>query len=444
VDKKLFEIGIRDESFQLLTVGELVKLRIIERPLDGIHGEIHPKGDDFVESGVPFIMATDINDGAVDYVNCKFITSKQADNLRKGFAKQGDVLVTHKASIGRTAIVDYSAHPYIMLTPQVTYYRVIDKKKLNNRYLKYYFDSQLFQETLKLWAGAGATRAYLGITGQLKLPVILPPIEVQERVAAILSAYDDLIENNKRRIALLEKMAEEIYREWFVRFRFPGYQTAEFEKGIPKGWDEICLENFCEKVTDGTHDTPKPVDSGHYLVTGKNIKNSQITFDGAYLISENDHIAISKRSGLKEWDILFSNIGTVGETAIVSNSPKYSVKNIIIFRPKDFYQSLFLAHVLKSPVTVDQFLLMASGASQQFISLGVARGFKILDPGTELIRKFGDNVKPLWGQINNLQNQNQTLTKTKGMLLPRLISGKLTVADLDIQFPPSMLDDEAA
>jgi len=195
------KIGIHDSSFEFLTVAQMVKRGLIERPLDGNHGEIHPKGKDFVAAGVPFIMASDIQDGVVDYVGCKFITEKQANGLRKGFAKNGDVLLTHKATIGRTAIVHYESHPFVMLTPQVTYYRVKDRKRLSNAYLRHYFDSPFFQDTLSLWAGAGATRAYLGITDQAKLLIVLPPKEKQDKIAAILSAYDDLIENNRRRMA---------------------------------------------------------------------------------------------------------------------------------------------------------------------------------------------------------------------------------------------------
>ena len=305
----------------------------------------------------------------------------------------------------------------------------------NNPRFAYYFLQIMKLENFN--SGAGVPT--LNQNHLHKLKIKLPTKKVQKKIAAILSAYDDLIENNKRRISLLENMAEEIYREWFVRFRFPGYQNAEFEKGIPKGWDEIRLDSFCEKVTDGTHDTPMPTEVGRYLVTGKNIKNSQINFSGSYFISENDHREISKRSGLKEWDILFSNIGTIGETAVVGENPDYSVKNIIIFRPKNSHQSLYLDQVLKTPAIIDHLLLIATGASQQFIGLGVARGYKILNPGSDLIELFSKKVVSILQQIKTIQKVNNKLSSTKNTLLPRLISGKLSVENLNIQFPPSML-----
>ena len=247
----LKKIGIKDDGFELLTVNNLIEKKIIDKPLDGNHGEIHPKSEDYVVEGVPFIMASDIRNGTIDYTNCNFITRNQADSLRKGFAKNGDVLVTHKATIGRTAIVNYAQQPYIMLTPQVTYYRILNTKRLNNIYLKYYFDSELFQKTLHLWAGSGSTRAYLGITEQGKLPVIIPPIKKQEKIAAILSAFDERIENNKQRITLLGKISEEIYKEWFVRLRFPNYKDVKIDKGVPEGWSKIPIEVLCNEIRSG-------------------------------------------------------------------------------------------------------------------------------------------------------------------------------------------------
>lgn len=175
------------------TVQELIDLSMIEEPKDGNHGNTHPKTSDYVPSGVPFIMANNLVNGKVDYINCAFISEEQANTLKKGFAHPGDVLITHKATIGRTAIVDKTFET-IILTPQVTYYRVI--KGISNLYLKYYFDSSEFQQMFANWAGAGSTRLYLGITAQKKLPIVLPPIEIQNKIASILACIDDKIELN--------------------------------------------------------------------------------------------------------------------------------------------------------------------------------------------------------------------------------------------------------
>jgi type I restriction enzyme, S subunit len=272
------------------------------------------------------------------------------------------------------------------------------------------------------------------------IPVLLPPLPIQKKIAAVLSAYDDLIENNDRRIALLEKMAEEIYREWFVRLRFPGHEQVTFYKGIPQDWKIKRLEDFCERVTDGTHDTPKPTDEGYFLITGKNLKNGIVDFEGAYKISKQDHLNISKRSGLNPGDIVFSNIGTLGSMVIVTDDIEYSVKNVLIFKPFSEAQSIFIYYMLKERYVLENLLLHSSGASQQFISLKVARNFKVFDPGKILIDKFGKYALHLYQQRVSLVRATSNLKQTRDRLLTRLISGKLSVEDLDIRFPPSMTD----
>ena len=200
------------------TVQELVDLQIIEKPLDGNHGSIHPTSKDYVEDGIPFIMASDLSNGLVNFSSCKFITEKQANTLRKGFSIAGDILLSHKATIGRTATVQENKYPFLVLTPQVTYYRVKDKQKLNNLYLKYYFDSQYFQSILQQWAGSGSTRAYIGITEQLKLPIILPDIDTQNEIVDIIDRLDQKIYLNTQINQTLEQIAQSLFKSWFVDF----------------------------------------------------------------------------------------------------------------------------------------------------------------------------------------------------------------------------------
>lgn len=182
-------------NWRTYTVQELIDEGMLEEPLDGNHGGLHPKASDYVSSGVPFIMAKDLQNGSIDYRNCAYITDEKAATLKKGFAHPGDVLLTHKGTLGRTAIVP-NKYPVTILTPQVTYYRV--KKDINNRYLKYYFDSKPFQQTLSNWAGSGSTRAYLGITAQHKLPIVLPDIETQNKIVNIVEPIDQKTFENEK------------------------------------------------------------------------------------------------------------------------------------------------------------------------------------------------------------------------------------------------------
>jgi type I restriction enzyme S subunit len=250
--------------------------------------------------------------------------------------------------------------------------------------------------------------------------------KTQTRIADILSAYDDAIENNNRRIALLEKAAHELYKEWFVRFRFPGHENAKFVNGLPEGWKVKRIATFTH-VTDGTHDTPKQTDFGVPLITGRCISNGFIDFDSAYMISEADHASISKRSGLETGDILFSNIGTVGSTCIVDYYREFSVKNVIIFKPESKTKTAYLYLLLTSQTMQDIFQAQTNGASQQFVGLTFIRRFKIVVPNEEMLSGFSEYVSPLLAERQLLHKQSQNLARQRDMLLPRLMSGKLEV-----------------
>ena len=171
-----------------MTVKEAVDRGYIDKPLDGNHGEKHPKASEYVESGVPFVMANNLVNGIVDYEHCSKIKRERADKLDKGFAHDGDVLITHKGTIGRTAIV-HTELDYIMLTPQVTYYRPV--KGIIASYLKSYFDTDYCQEEMKkLAASGGSTRAYVGITNQTQLQLLIPRVELQKQFAGFVNQAD--------------------------------------------------------------------------------------------------------------------------------------------------------------------------------------------------------------------------------------------------------------
>jgi type I restriction enzyme S subunit len=201
----------RGEGWVGKTVGGFVIDGILAAPIDGNHGEIHPKKADFVTSGVPFIMASDLENGGVNQKDCAFISRKQADSLRKGFAVDGDVLLSHKGTIGRVAILR-TDHDFVILTPQVTYYRVTAPQKLLNRFLYYAFQAPDFVRTMNGIAGAGSTRAYIGILKQQELPLAFPSISEQNRLADQLDALaaetqrlQKIYEKKKAALAELKK-----------------------------------------------------------------------------------------------------------------------------------------------------------------------------------------------------------------------------------------------
>lgn len=170
-----------------MTVHEAVKRGYIERPLDGNHGEKHPKGSDYVPDGVPFIMAKDLIDKHVDFEGCNHIAEEQAKTLTKGWAKTGDVLLTHKGTIGRVAVVQPSKYEHILLTPQVTYYRCLNK--IDKEFLAAYFCTNYFMDQMKKLV-TGTTRACVTITQQQQLQLIIPSLDLQQKFVEFVDQND--------------------------------------------------------------------------------------------------------------------------------------------------------------------------------------------------------------------------------------------------------------
>jgi type I restriction enzyme S subunit len=251
---KQTDVGVIPEEWRDLTVGQLIREGIIEKPLDGNHGNIHPKSGDFVDYGIPFVMANNVQDGQVDLENCSFIRKEQADSLHKGFSRTGDILLTHKATIGNTAIVGKIPFAYIMLTPQVTYYRVADKNRLSNLYLRQFFDSSSFQAVLKIMAGGG-TRSYIGIKAQHQLPVVLPPLPEQRAIAEALSDVDALLGALDRLIAKKRDLKQAAMQQLLTgQTRLPGFHGE---------WEVKRLGEIAH-IKTGSRNNEDKVEDGQY------------------------------------------------------------------------------------------------------------------------------------------------------------------------------------
>ncbi|WP_277674216.1 restriction endonuclease subunit S [Piscibacillus halophilus] len=325
------------------------------------------------------------------------------------------ITVGRSGSIGHVQYIESKAWPL-----NTTLY-MTDAKGNNKRFI-YYFLKTIGLEQFNSGAGVPTlNRNHINL-----LKVKIPKKTIQTKIADVLSTYDRLIENNNRRIQILEQTTEELYKEWFVRMRFHGYEKTKFDRGIPEGWEVQKLSDLI-RVTDGTHDTPKEVTDGVPLVTGRNIVNGQIDFNTTYNISKEDHKKINVRSSIEKHDILYSNIGTIGQMTIVNSDNKYSVKNLIILKTSqyDCYEYIYLH--FKNEACQRHFDSIASGASQKFISLTEMRNYKILIPKKETLEQFRIYVSNLFNQIVLLSNQNQNLIKQRDLLLPRLMNGTITV-----------------
>jgi type I restriction enzyme S subunit len=380
-------------EWQELQIKDLIQQGIIEKPLDGNHGEIHPKGEDFVESGIPFVMASDINGGKVDLNACKFITEQQASSLRKGFAKAGDVLLTHKASLGRTALVPNLETEYIMLTPQVTYYRIKDESRLLNRYLKYYFDSPFFQDTLTNHGDAGSTRAYIGITAQHELPVILPPLPEQKAIASVLSSLDDKIDLLHRQNKTLEAMAETLFRQWFI-------------EEAKEDWDVSPLGDVVKIAYGKNLPTSRLLDSGYPVFGG----NGQIGFYDRFLYSEPQVLVSCRGEASGKVNISLPNSFITNNSLILERK-----ENGISFEYLKFYALAY------------DFGLHVSGSAQPQITIDGLFNAEFRWPPLGLVESFTEVVRPLEDKRLTNYIQIQILENLRNTLLPKLMSGEVRV-----------------
>lgn len=390
------------------------------------------KTKDFATKGVPIIKIKNICPPYVSLDDLTYVSEEIAESQKKFILNYDDVLIAMTGShinqwasvVGRVARVKYNSKT--LLNQRVGRITIKDGVEVDIDYIYYFLSQDKVKIELAAKAGGAANQANISPTHIKELLFPCPDINVQTKIGSILKSYDDLIENNHKQIKLLEEAAQRLYKEWFVDLRFPGYESVEIVDGIPEGWENCELNDFCY-VTDGTHDSPKTKDYGIPLVTGKCIKNGYIDYSDANLISVEDHSKIIKRSGLKTGDILFSNIGTIGSTCRVDYDREFSVKNVIILKPDTVAQTNFLYCWINSRYIQDTFLNQTNGSSQQFIGLSFMRKFGIIVPTNELIDKFNNLVSVLLTRKDLLHRQTEQLGEMRDRLLPKLMSGEIEV-----------------
>jgi len=284
-----------------------------------------------------------------------------------------------------------------------------------------------------------------------RVPVYFPSKQTQHKIAAILTAYDDLIEANNRRIALLEKMLEEIYREWFVRMRFPGYQKTKFAKGVPEGWPfELGVDFFdCIKGKSYSSDEISDEEGSCYFITLKSFhRRGGYRSEGLKYFSG----SFKEEQCVETGDVVMAVTDMTQDRAVVGEVAriprilgKKSVISLDVIRllPKGMSSTFLYAYMRYSGFScyIKEF---ANGANVLHLKPDLVGKQRLLFPPKELREQFSFLAEPIYEKANLLSEINAASIKARDLLLPRLISGKLSVEDLDIQFPPSMRDDSEA
>ena len=341
-----------------LTVKDAVTQGYIARPLDGNHGEKHPKGDDYVPEGVPFLMAQDLIDKRVDFNNCHFITEKQASTLKKGWAKEGDVLLTHKGTIGRVAIVQPSQYESMLLTPQITYYRCL--KDIDNEYLAAYFMTGFFVEQLERLT-TGTTRACVTITQQERLELIIPPVSMQRDFVKFVNQSD--------------------------KSKFTGFKSQFIEMfGDPVRNDKEWPTKPIKEVAPETNaDIPK--DNEYWWLNLDMIES----YSGRLLdrvIEKSDAIGSSTHP-FDDSMVLYSKLRPYLNKIFVPDSYGYATTELVALKPNpNELNKYFLFNLLRGDCFVNFANKSSSGAQMPRMQMKVLREFQCILPPMDLQNKF--------------------------------------------------------
>ena len=345
--------------------------------------------------------------------------------------KKGDLLFARQslvlAGAGKCSLVKFVGETTTFESHLI---RVrLNPKRAVPDFFFYYFISpqgkQNVQSIVMQVAAAGIRGSELA-----KLEVPIPPLPVQRRIAGILSAYDELMENSQRRIGLLEAMARALYREWFVHFRFPGHEkhprVASPLGDIPQGWEVRTVADSFEISGGGTpsRKEDKYWDGGTiqwFSPSGLTGADTMFMDDSPERITELG-LAESSARLFPAFSVMLTSRATIGAIAINTHEACTN-QGFITCLPNERVPLYFLFHWLTE--NVPTFERMASGATFKEISRGVFKTIEFLHPAPALVRRFESQVEPMGKQMLALQRQIQNLRRTRDLLLPRLLSGQV-------------------
>ena len=254
------------------------------------------------------------------------------------------------------------------------------------------------------------------------LAIRIPEYQIQERIASILSAYDDLIENNRRRIQLLEQAARLLYREWFVQLRFPGYEHVKIKDGVPEGWERKPLSELCTDIRESID--PKTLLPETAYIGLEHIPRRSITLSDWGIAAEID----SNKFKFTEGDILFGKIRPYFHKVGFALVDGITSSDAIVIRPTEpefYHYALFL-------LSSDEFVALASKTVREGSKMPRADWKFLLKsefktPPSTLLGLFNDSVRPICSQLRNLALYNKKLAEARDLLLPRLVNGEVAL-----------------
>jgi type I restriction enzyme S subunit len=397
----------------------------------------------------------DLNHPAAQFPR-RWIKAHIADRKR---LTPGDIILetaggTSTQSTGRSALLQRSFflhHADLpVLCASFSRYLRLDRSKYSPTFIYYLLQALYRSGYMAVFniQHTGVSRfQYTSFKNHTELQI--PDRLTQKNIAALLSAYDELIENNKRRIALLEKVAEEIYREWFVRMRFPGHEKVKRVKSIPENWELLTLGYICtikggKRLPKGHNLSDQKTD--HPYIKSRDIRGGAINETELQFVGDSTFDTI-KRYIVNQGDICITIVANIGDVGIVPASldgASLTENAVKLVSLKRGVSSMFLAYTLLMPHYKEYMQLLAAGAAQSKLGIYKIKAIKLWIPPRDLMDTFDAQIRRLRKQVQLLEKVITNAQASRNLLLPRLISGKLSVENLDIQFPPGMAEEVTA
>ncbi|HJI84854.1 restriction endonuclease subunit S [Ruminococcus bromii] len=372
-------------------------------------------------SGVPFVTIANINkSNQFDFSDTMFVPKDYYDRLdSKRKAQVGDILYSVVGSFGIPVLIK-EERPFVFQR-HIAILR--PNERINSAFLYYTMLSRDFYAKADA-AAIGAAQRTVSLTSLRGMEIELPPLKVQETIASKLSVYDNLIENNQKQIKLLEEAARRLYKEWFVNFRFPGYEDTPIVDGVPEGWEKAPIDSRISLLSGYAFKSAQFDSSGEYkIVTIKNVKDGE--FDG---INTNRIVSIPgkmpKHCVLTDGDILLSLTGNVGRTCIV-NGNNYLLNQRVAKLQSDI--PAFTYCLFRSSDMFDAMNNLANGTAQQNLSPIRTGKISILFPADNLLEEFERIVGSMISKMLSLIKQCDLLIQARDRLLPKLMSGEIEV-----------------
>ena len=393
------------------------------------------KTPSYSEDGYPMVRVTDIKRGFLDLSGTlKVHDQTYQEFIRRYKPRAGDILLTRVGSYGNSCYVDRDQD---FCLGQNTVCIAPDRRKIIPYFLYCCLNTPSVKQQIDSFVG-GASQPTISLRNISLLRIPLSDIAVQRKIATILSAYDDLIENNLRRIKILEEMAQNLYREWFVKFRFPGHQRARFTDSplgrIPEGWEVAKIKDVADVNTRSVRKEGGPAEIAYIDIASV----SPGSINKMELMAFSDAPSRARRL-TRHGDIIWSSV-----------RPNRRSFSLIIDPPVNLVVSTGFAVIsakkvpftyLYQATTTDDFVVYlvnhAKGAAYPAVSAEDFENADILVPSKQLLSSFDDKVLPIAILTHRLKAINTTLRRTRDLLLPRLISGEVDVSELDIDIKES-------